>query len=322
MPTRGRLPLLRQSLACVLAQEHVPLEIVISDNWSEDGTREHCLDLAARDARVRYVRPPVPLGLYANHNFALKQATGRYVCFFHDDDLYTRSIVGRYAAFLDAHPTAGAVCSAWERIDEGGRPIGRRVYELSELTRGLEYIDRTLRAGGSALALSGSMFRRDALSERPFDENGPLGFTDIVAWFRLAETWDIGYIPKKLWSYRAHSAAFSNASPGTIADDHTIAFGAYCEEFLERHPGEAVRVARWRRAIRRYRFWVLMYDVAVRPSSGPRDALFTQLAQTAAGPLERAAVGALRISMTLGVRRPLAIFARYALSRRWLIGFR
>jgi glycosyltransferase involved in cell wall biosynthesis len=324
LPTRDRLALLRESLAGILAQDHVPLEIVISDNWSEDGTREHCLDLAARDPRVRYVRPPEPVGLLANHNFAFARSTGRYVCFFHDDDLYRSTIVSRYAGLLDRHPSVGAVCASFERVDASGHSLGLRRQALPAIMRGLDHIDRTIASGRTALVLSGSMYRGDALRRPPFDEDGPTGYTDMVTAFRVAETYDIGYVAEPLWSYRSHAAAFSHRSAETVADHYTRAFTAYCDEFLTRHPDQAARVARWRRAIERYRFWVLLYDRAVTlatPGSSPDRAL-ADLSQMARGPLQHLSLRAVRAIAALGWRWPLALLGRYGVTGRRLIGFR
>lgn len=325
IPTRDRLGFLRQSLAGILAQDHDPLEIVVSDNWSDDGTGDHCRELAARDGRVRYVRPPERVGLYANHNFVLGQARGMYLCLFHDDDLYRPTILSRYVAFLESNPTAGAVCSDWDRIDAAGVVVGRRRHRVADLTPGIEYIGRTLASGRTSLALSGSMFRRDALGEHPFDEGGPLGFTDMVAWFRIAERYDIGHIRERLWSYRSHAGALSQKPAEAIASDYGRAFEAYCEEHLLRHPLETARVARWRAAIRRFRFWALFYDTAARlarsaPPEGRR--IPAQLGQGATGPLQTVSLAGLRLLAGTGWRWPFAMLARYGLAGRWLIGIR
>lgn len=322
--TRGRLALLRESLGGILAQDHAALDIVVSDNWSDDGTREHVLDLAGRDPRVRYVRPPAPTGIYGNHNFALSQASGRYVCFFHDDDLYEPTIVSRYATFLDEHASVGAVCADWERVDLAGRRIGRRRRRTPAVIPGLSYIDATMVSGVSALALSGSMFRRDALGQRPpFDEDGPIGFTDMVTFFRIAETYDIGTMRETLWSYRTHPGAFSNKPAERIADDHARAFGAYCDEFLRRHPGEYARVERWRAAIARYRFWLLLYGATVQAAGGSdRPLADPSLARAARGPLARLSLAGVRLIARTRWRWPLGVLGRYAVSGRWLIGLR
>jgi len=268
LPTRDRLPFLRKSVAGIRAQTYPDIEVVLSDNWSTDGTREFCLELERDDARFRYTRPAAPVGLYANHNAAFTHCRGRFVSFFHDDDVYGPEIVARFVSFLLEHPTVGIVSCDWDRIDERDRPLAPRISDVPPVSGGVEYIDQTIRTARSAVNLPGAMLRREAIPVPPFDENGPLGFTDHVTWFRIAERWDIGHIPERLWAYRRHRGALSNKSAREIADDHEAAFTAYADDYLARHPEDRARVERWRAAIRRYRFWALAYARVARITPG------------------------------------------------------
>ena len=58
----------------VLDQEYGRLELVISDNASDDGTEEICREFARSDARVRYHRQPQNIGLVPNFNAVLHLA--------------------------------------------------------------------------------------------------------------------------------------------------------------------------------------------------------------------------------------------------------
>ena len=52
VPTRNRASLLRESLPTILAQDHEPLEILISDNCSTDDTEDVCRRSRVFDPRV------------------------------------------------------------------------------------------------------------------------------------------------------------------------------------------------------------------------------------------------------------------------------
>ncbi len=90
MPTRNRLSLLQKAVQSVLAQSYSTLEIVLSDNHSEDGTREWGQSLASRDKRVKFVRTEQPLGMRESWEFAASHATSEYVTFLGDDDALSR----------------------------------------------------------------------------------------------------------------------------------------------------------------------------------------------------------------------------------------
>ena len=339
IPTRDRLSFLRKSLEGALTQTYAPYEIVISDNYSTDGTREFCLDLAARDHRVRYIQPAQPVGQFANHNRAFSEARGEFVSFFHDDDLYRPEALERFVAFLQAHPRVGVVSCDWDRIDEDDRPLQPQIHRVPSISSGVDYIGRTVRSGRSAVALPGSMSRRLALPDPPFDETGPLGFNDHVTWFRVAERWDIGHIPERLWAYRQHSGAGSHRTISGLTDDYGRLFLAYVDEYTRRHPGDADRAAQWRRAIRRYQFWALIYELAMHsaPSeataghSARRQAARYQVSRAeaaeavrklrslASGPLEHAILGIVRLARSRGGGIPFFLMERNAdLARRVL----
>jgi len=66
------------ALDCLLGQTLADFELIISDNASTDRTAEICLDYAARDARIRYIRQESNIGVTRNWNFVALQARGQY----------------------------------------------------------------------------------------------------------------------------------------------------------------------------------------------------------------------------------------------------
>ena len=63
VPTRNRAASLRESMKTISGQDYERLEILISDNASEDGTPEAVRDLMRADDRIRYVRHERNIGL-------------------------------------------------------------------------------------------------------------------------------------------------------------------------------------------------------------------------------------------------------------------
>ena len=279
VPTRNRGEALRKSLPKILAQRYEPLEILLSDNASTDGTETLCREAAGRDPRVRYFRHPKNIGLYGNHNFLIDQARGEFLCFFHDHDERDDDLVRTYVSFLQKHPRVGVVCSDWRLIDEEGKGIGDRFFPAAEVTPGLSYIDQTLRSGATAVGTPGACVRRSALGETRFNEAGAIGFGDFPVWFRVAEEHDVGHIPKVLWHWRQEPLSQSAQALKTMAQHYEENLFRYCDEHLARRPENAPRVALWRREIRRYLFWAWAYQLGLR--LGKRDPLSCQENQPA-----------------------------------------
>jgi hypothetical protein len=165
--------------------------------------------------------------------------------------------------FLRQHPKVGVVCSDWDLIDDDDERIGVRTHNVKPVTPGLEYIEQTIRSGRTSIGIPGAMVRRAALGDARFQPDAPIGFGDFPLWFRVAETWDVGHISKRLWSWRQNSESHSARAIESIAHDYDANLGWYCDEHLKRWPGHGALVERWRASIRHYLFWALVYEVAL-----------------------------------------------------------
>jgi glycosyltransferase involved in cell wall biosynthesis len=89
IPTRNRASLLQTAIQSVLQQDFDDFEIVISDNCSEDNTRQVVSDF--NDKRIRYIRTEEFLPIADNFEAALNHAKGKYASFLPDDDAYSKS---------------------------------------------------------------------------------------------------------------------------------------------------------------------------------------------------------------------------------------
>ena len=263
IPTYNRAEGLRRTLAAIRGWTYGRLEVLVSDNGSTDHTERVGREAEAADPRVRYVGHPDGLGLYGNHNFCSENTTGDFLSIIHDHDQHDSTLVNRLAGFLDEHPDVGVVSGDWAVIDEAGHTIGGRDHPGPDVRPGLAYIEQTLRSGRSFIGLPGAMIRRKALGNIRFNERGPIGFKDFAVWCQIAEEWAVGHVPVRLSQWRLEQTSLSARKIVSMADDYWQVCDEYCAGYLERHPGEAARVGRWRRWIRQYLFWALAYEVAL-----------------------------------------------------------
>lgn len=303
-----------------------------------------CREWAARDPRIRYVRHPRNIGLHGNHNFCLDEARGEFLCICHDHDVRDLHLISEYVAFMQAHPTVGAVCADWDLIDDDDRRIGVRTHQVKAVTPGLEYIEQTMRSGRTSNAIPGAMIRRAALGEARFVPDAPIGFGDFPLWFRIAETWDIGHIHKCLWSWRQNSVSHSARTIESIARDYDVNLSWYCDEHMTRWPDHGPLVARWRASIRRYLFWALGYEVALSyrsrtaPSRQDERSLFeimdyrltpeqfqhalTQMKSYRSGLVEHLAYAGLTTLIALRLTWPLGWVSRHQAALRTVLGLK
>lgn len=263
VPTYNRASLLRESLKSICGQDYAPLEILISDNCSDDETEQVGREVAKGDPRIRYVRHTRNIGLYGNHNFCIEESRGEFLCLFHDHDEHDLRIVSEYVSFLQQHPQVGVVCSDWDLINDTGERIGTRDYRVPPVTPGLTYIGQTIRSGRSSIGVPGAMIRRSALGDIRFDERGPIGFGDFVVWFQIAEKAAIGHVNQRLWSWRQHPESQSARTIESLTHDYYENLTNYGDAHLGRWPEHTQLITRWKADIKRYLFWALVYEVGL-----------------------------------------------------------
>ena len=109
IPTRNRSDTLYWSLKSCVAQDYERLTILVSDNCSEDSTRD--VVQGFNDPRIKYVKTPQPTSKAGNLEFALSQCVddeGWVTAFGDDDGLVPGSLI-HADKLLDEHPQVAAL---------------------------------------------------------------------------------------------------------------------------------------------------------------------------------------------------------------------
>jgi hypothetical protein len=132
IPTYQRASTLPRAVESALTQSHPNIEIVICDDGSTDTTEALCEDMAARDARIRYLRSPVNQGLAANHNRLFAAMRGQYAMLLCDDDWLKDDYVERCLAELRSAPDLMLVCGTARYVQDGERVRSGVEFTLDE----------------------------------------------------------------------------------------------------------------------------------------------------------------------------------------------
>ena len=88
LPTKDRMELARVAIESVRAQTYRPIELIVVNDGSRDGTRAFLDDLAARDPSLRVIHHDHALGAPRSRNEAIKAARGEWVTGLDDDDAF------------------------------------------------------------------------------------------------------------------------------------------------------------------------------------------------------------------------------------------
>jgi GT2 family glycosyltransferase len=113
---------LERCLASVRAHAGVPVQVVVVDNGSTDGTQDW---LRAEYPEIELVELPVNIGTAARQH-GLDRARGRYTLFLDSDAQLTEGALPALVAALDEHPEWGLVGPELVYGDGSPQPSARR----------------------------------------------------------------------------------------------------------------------------------------------------------------------------------------------------
>ncbi len=106
----------------VFAQSYRPVEILVLDDGSEDGTEQL---MAKYGDQIRYHRQDNQ-GIAAARTNACRLAKGELITFLDDDDLIPPDRIERLLTALQSYPEAAFAVGDLAYIDEHGKPTGKR----------------------------------------------------------------------------------------------------------------------------------------------------------------------------------------------------
>lgn len=87
IPTYNRRDYLEECLNSILQQYDERIEIIVSDNCSQDSTPEYMEEMMKKFPFIRYIRNNENLGADGNFLNCLRKASGRYIQLLSDDDI-------------------------------------------------------------------------------------------------------------------------------------------------------------------------------------------------------------------------------------------
>jgi glycosyltransferase involved in cell wall biosynthesis len=103
VPVRNGAGMLRAALDSIVAQDYPNIEIVVSDNASDDATPDILAEYAARHPNMRVIRQEKPLTAIDNFLFVMREAKGEFFAWCAHDDTRSRDFVSGLIQALN-HP--------------------------------------------------------------------------------------------------------------------------------------------------------------------------------------------------------------------------
>lgn len=210
VPTRDRRSLLSQTVAHVLAQRAIDLELIVVDDGSRDGTSDWVRTLD--DARISLLQGEGQ-GVAAARNLGLSEARADLVAFNDDDDLWAPHKLATQVAALRSDRSARWICSGAVRVNAALEIIAtERVWAQGDVsTTGL--VANPVPGGASGVVAETGLVR----DVGGFDERFHV-LADWDLWIRLGLRSEMGAIDRPLHAYRVHAGGMSGSVAATRAE--------------------------------------------------------------------------------------------------------
>jgi glycosyltransferase involved in cell wall biosynthesis len=205
IPARNSMPLVIETLNSLANQIEMPDEIILSDNFSSDGTAQSFKHFAENTLGAKYVRSSSYLEFGPSFNFAMSHARCDWVVFLHSDDLLSRyAIKNVRRAITKADDLTGVISFKAEIISEDSKLL-RAAFSLGRTRQefGIDFILKNLRT-------STVNFGAVAVNRKIFYELGEFDtkdsyWLDLKFFHKLALRYKILRIPISILRYRKYS---------------------------------------------------------------------------------------------------------------------
>lgn len=209
--TYKRAAVLPRSIESILDQEFRDFELIINDDCSPDNTAQVCETYVKRDPRVKYFRNEKNLRYAGNQNAAVERASGEYLAYVHDGDIYYPYMLKEWVDALDRYPSAAIVFNAMDVLAEHGIEATTHVQSYPPLVPGRELFNEMISSSSSPIF--GIVMLRTAVLRAlgKFDTSLPV-IADVDMWLRLLLGHDAAYVKRPLFGVMPREVGHINRS--------------------------------------------------------------------------------------------------------------
>ena len=220
IPVRNGVDFAARAIDTARAVPIDPLEIVVVDDGSTDGTSGLLADLAQADPRIVVIRRDRDHGASAARNEGISRAGAGIVCFLDADDLLCPAPIAERLRYHEAHRDVVLSFANYQTLLPDGTIEARFASYWPRFERHVAGREGLVDLGGSAFRLlygenpvctSGTMVRRETLAALGGFSRDLRQAEDWEMWIRLSRTGRV--------VYSTHIEVVHTARPGSLSTD-------------------------------------------------------------------------------------------------------
>lgn len=131
IPTYNVGKFVEKAIRSVMQQSYTNLEIIVVDDFSTDDTFSILQKLANEDSRIKLFRNKQNMKIAATLNFAIEQASGKYIARIDGDDIADNTRIETLYNYLQEHLEVKLVSSNLFSINEKDAILKEEIYPES-----------------------------------------------------------------------------------------------------------------------------------------------------------------------------------------------
>jgi glycosyltransferase involved in cell wall biosynthesis len=198
LPVYNRASSVARAIESVLAQTYAPVELIVIDDGSTDGTR----DVLARYASRMTILEQNHGGAYRARNTGIQHSTGELIAFIDSDDAWLPEKLARQVPLFERDEVGLVFGNA--RVLTPSGPTEKTMFDITPPKRGRAAAHLVW---GNFVPTVTAVARRSALA--PFAVEPSLS-ADYLAWFRIAVHHEIDFADDVVAEYTFHPGGMSH----------------------------------------------------------------------------------------------------------------
>lgn len=211
IPVRNGMPFIREAVSSILRETDIPIEVIVRENSSTDGTVDWLNTVS--DERVRVVIAPEPVSAAENWTAVCELARGEYIKIVCADDFLCDGGLQRQYYAAISQPDAVLVASRRKIVTETGQTLFHRrgLRGIRGVHAGAWVLRKVARSGGNPFGEPASViFRSDALKTAlPFSPEFPY-VTDLDMYVRVLKRGRFVGLRSVDAAFRVNSSSWSS----------------------------------------------------------------------------------------------------------------
>lgn len=201
---------LRESIDSVMKQTYQDWELIVVDDCSEDRTLAIAREYEKSDSRIKVIHNEVNLKLPCSLNVGFSNATGDYLSWTSDDNIYYPDAIQKMVEALEQNKKRYCVRADMDIINATGEVVDRfPEFDNVKMIR--------LNCFGACF-----LYRRCVLEEIGGYDTDSFGVEDYDYWLRImARFGDFLSINEPLYQYRRHGGSLSETKKKMVRQQLT-----------------------------------------------------------------------------------------------------